>query len=911
LGDILRAGKFFVIKTTFIHIEDETHFILPKHAYIVLSTLFLLFGLFAYYFWIYLPSQEKLLIAKQSRALEQIAVNFRNKDNVYRKTAPEYYFEFDSITLINKGNPDLILDYNNIYEKDSTRYIVYSQIVYFQDTIRIICPVSKILPLPKNEGSLFQPYKEGLFEHFILYKDTLLAHKTWDAYTGIYVDSLNGSPPNITYSLKLEELPDKYGLLDDGQDVRMSAVNYKLFSTRFKTENNTWTLYALVSKESFQAEINRIPVPVVITIVMVILILIFSLPLIKLGLMSSIERLNRKDVVLSSSSFVICTGLLVLILLFGITFQADKTKIDTRLKNLSSVVAENIDYELEGIKKLVMNMEKSPDLDPVNNTDRELSFFKNPKLLQQLKTDYHFLRNLYWMDIDGRRIHQVSTVLDNDDTLHYKSYKEREYFREIVEGRGWKYEKDSKPFLLESIISWINSDKLLVLSVPVYDTSDNIKNVLAASVRFHPVIDPLLPDPFSFYIVDDRGNILFHSNSEKNLQENLLIELDNPNDIRSAIIGKNSVYQNAKYGSDNHRIFITPLNNTPWMLITSYDNTYNDLPYLQIISVSVIYILAIGFFVFFHLYLLSLFYSRPSKLSKQAFNYSWLWPKEDLKGSYFKFALYNTGLAILLIIYYVSSELVTIQVLSSFLYAVLFANSSAWLIFRGQLKTRKARRTIVYAATIFVSLLIFVITTRLTNDWYKNSIILVLVAGLSAMTQISWQNFSERLVTHRGWLDFKKMYRIMLFTFLIVSSVLPALFLYRTAYIQEKKIWEKFDMYRISQSEVARNARMRTIYLTNENHWRDKRFLRRQQHWESITKHLVFRYANVIRKRILLYLQPPGTIFPIKPDLFLRIYMWLPMGLYSPVGETNGKPVFAIPMVFVLNIIRINFRRTQ
>jgi hypothetical protein len=65
-------------------------FILPKHAYIVLSTLFLLFGLFAYYFWISLPNQEKLLIAKQSRALEQIAVNFRSKDIVYRKTALEY-----------------------------------------------------------------------------------------------------------------------------------------------------------------------------------------------------------------------------------------------------------------------------------------------------------------------------------------------------------------------------------------------------------------------------------------------------------------------------------------------------------------------------------------------------------------------------------------------------------------------------------------------------------------------------------------------------------------------------------------------------------------------------------------------------------------------------------------------------
>jgi hypothetical protein len=423
----------------------------------------------------------------------------------------------------------------------------------------------------------------------------------------------------------------------------------------------------------------------------------------------------------------------------------------------------------------------------------------------------------------GNRIHQVSTVLDNDVYLPPQSFKEREYFREIVEGRGWKYDKDSKPFLLESISSWINSDKMLVFSVPVYDAPGKIKNVLAASIRFHPVIDPLLPDAFSFCIIDDRGNILFHSNSEKNLQENLLIELDNPNDIRSAIIGKNSGYQNAKSGSYNHRIFLTPLNNTPWMLITSYDNTYNDLPYLRITSISVIYILAIGFFVFFHLYLLSLFYSRPSKLSKQAFNYSWLWPKENRKGSYFKFAIYSIGLAAILIIYYVSSELAMIQVLSSFLYAVLFAISSAWLIFEGKLQTHKARRTIVYVATISVSLLIFVITTTLTNDWYhndwyKNSIILVLVAGLSALTQISWQKFSERSVTLRRWLDFKTMHRIMLFTFLIVSSVLPAFFLYSTAYQQEKKIWKKFDMYRISQSEVARNTRLRILYLTNENY---------------------------------------------------------------------------------------------
>jgi hypothetical protein len=49
-----------------------------------------------------------------------------------------------------------------------------------------------------------------------------------------------------------------------------------------------------------------------------------------------------------------------------------------------------------------MNMEKSPDLDPVKNAYRELSFFRNPKLLQQLKADYYFLRNLYWMDSSGK-----------------------------------------------------------------------------------------------------------------------------------------------------------------------------------------------------------------------------------------------------------------------------------------------------------------------------------------------------------------------------------------------------------------------------------------------------------------------------------------------------------------------------
>lgn len=816
---------------------------LPVRAYVVLGTLMVLLSLFAYYFWVYLPRQEELLIAKRVRALQQMANSFKEKDAIYRKTAHTIYGKTAANEKIHCNSPEGMMMLRKVLADDAVNMQLRIEEESFETTAGEIeylreeednkggCRIKLVTSL---ENFIAPLRREDSFDQYILFKENKVAYRTIEgeilqllngsSSLGFNIDSLlNASHKKDIINIRLDRQSSEPEIFETGLNVKVSAVNYKLFSTHFDTDDGkVWTIYALVNAESFEAAKKKVSVMVVIIIAVALLVLIFALPLIKLSLISPIERLHRVDVVLSTSSFVICTGLMVLFLLFAFSYLSDSRKADRQLEKLSTAIEDSVSLEMRSIRQVMHRLEDVAYTQAENSEFEDINIFSDSVLSVQLQA-YAFLKNLYWLDSSGDLQYQLSTVTPRSRMLAPMRFQGRAYFHAIAEGRGWQFEQPagSTPFFLQSISSWTNSEKLLVFSVPSKRSEmkvgrharKNIK-VLAASVRFHSLMDPLLPRAFGFCVIDENGQVLFHSDKQKNLLENFLTEVDTHDGVLSALMGKNSAFADVNHGGTNHRVYIQPLDNTPWFLITSYDKAYRESPYLQIISLCVLCILIIGGLAFSQLYFISLFKRSTSKLRKLPFHYDWLWPVDRKKESYFKAMLYNVALGIALCIYHWLSDMTVLQVLASFLYAVVFASSSVWMLLSDATDKQGSKGITILGLTLIVSFLMLGITVYFTQDIGTNMSIWCIVAALSLLPHLSVRKLSIDFRKISGKLSFKQAYWGMLFTFLFISSVLPTFFLYHTAYEQEQKIWKKHEMYQLSEAEEERSRYMRGLYTT-------------------------------------------------------------------------------------------------
>ncbi len=814
----------------------------------VFGTFLVLACLFGYYFWVYLPNQENLLISRRVRALQQIATNFKTNYGVFGKTSEAAFNrlqEFRSASR-KKGNQletfkslndhitrqalnkNLALKPENYKSRGNEIEFSYPFNYIQDDTIRNTIKFVGIV------DDIFRAVllKED-FDQYILFHDNRVAFRTIDSETlqltinasglSLNVDSLLKGSGSKAITLQLDQFNQRKEKFKAGLDVELLANEYKLFSTHFKTDDSEeWSIYALSNAEKFEMEMKKIPTMVIISIGMLILILVFSLPLIKISLMSKIERLNRVDVVTSALTFVVTSSLVVLFYLLIIAYQSDSRKIDDRLSNLSDNIQDSLHHSLRNIVHQMQLLESAAYEYAKKDSATDISIFSDVTFSNQFKP-YLFMKNLYWMDQSGFSRYQVSSVSPKNQMLENNNFGARPYFKEIQEGGGWRSDEivKEKPFYLQSIISWTNSEKLLVLSIPpdrsgFATSNDTIKNisVLAASLRFHTIIDPVLPQAYSFAIIDRDGETLFHSNNIKNLQENFLTEVGDNKELLSATIGNIGNFIEVNKGGDEQRVYIRPIAGLPWMLITSFDQSYAASPYLEIMSLSVGCILTIGFFSFLQLFFISLFKRRHTKLKRQFFYYEWLWPGKANKKKYANLMVYNVALAIILLLYHVIFNLKVPQVLSSFIYIVLISNATAWLLLEGDITLKSwTTRTILGVSLIF-SLIIYALTSYLVGEAWLNLIILLLIVTASFALVYFRDQLADfiRKYTNIDKLNYRYTFWGMLFTFLIVSSVLPSFFIFQSSYKQEQNIWKKYEMQRISKFIIQKNEYLENVY---------------------------------------------------------------------------------------------------
>ncbi len=828
-----------------------------RKSWTIITTIAIIAACYAYYFFVFIVQNEQRLNEKSYRTLNLISENINEKyinltklakfsaqqppnyevkdvlDSLYEiedsiwDAQDEIYFLLDSLaerkdsSNLSPSLRDSLKSIDEYYES------IIPQLEQLEEIERVtnssnqfLIQLNKKLSSLAIEASLATPthkskaisftdsalvdgkYTNLTFE--ITYKDflsSLLQLSVFDEYIIV-----NGSSQQMLFQTFEDQVRSRQiktcleNKTCEGdtctETLTSGGVSYKpyLFNMNFR-DGDDWVIMGFVNAGDYNKRVKQINVWVILIAALTILILVLVMPVLKLSLMNEIERLHIRNVVLTGMSLVIGAPLILLVALVLFYFSGNDLKIvDKRLGDLSEQIISGFTNEMEQVrtqlsiydqKRLNYNEEENP------NARNGQIVFKEDSIELSIYSKYN---EIFWMDADGYQME----MLEPSDFNRVKVNREgerfdlasREYFSNVMENRLWGNDS-SKMMAFQSIISWITNKKEVAISlpgkVPGYP-------VVAMTSKMQSVIDVVVPLGYGFFIIDQTGKVLLQTDKEKNLQENLIDETNRSQNLRSAIIANIDLYFSEDYLDNQSRMFIRPIKDTPFFMVTQYDMEMLRTRIFETWLLT-LYLLIFGFTCLGVLIGLMLFHRyRRSNLKIQRFYFDWLSPRDDQRKKYDKIIVASGVTIALMILFneFLANRIVDVISITVFTPALLFA-----YVYLSLNEGNRIIRKHFLLGSIGVFLLYNVIGCFYfdTTGWpliYQ----LTLFGFFLIQAKAKYMNL---------FANTRQSYSVALFCWLIASSLIPILYYYKVAYAHESNIWSRHALLDLKEQLVKKN----------------------------------------------------------------------------------------------------------
>ena len=779
----------------------------------ILTLIFVIFcgGI---YFFIYVPNNEKSLQEQRFRTLQNIDDNLHKKiensvalmNNLLNtssrndesrqyvnKYIDNYSKENFTLTLpaIKETKKNLQNKFSDssykITVNDDTRLITLQLIKHiFESTDTATYEISMMLSFNQFIKFLFP---ENVFDQYLVFSDARLVYETF--------------PSGITY-LKDSLLDKKNGIeVSSVRSLSIGGTDYKLFSQPVNfTSDKEWVIAGLLSNNRYQAEKNQLPASGVLLLVTIVLIIILAFPWIKLYQMGNKDRLTITDGIST-----IAVSMLLMSILFFTFFKYNLVLRPDKSLNSKDTLAAQVTVafqnEIKAIYKKLKIFEDSVKSNPaffndiVNLNTDSISFKNNniaanPKNLLNIAKDLS-INQLFWLDKSGNE--QANWIATNMNAPH-GNFKNREYFKNIVAGKEYLLDKDStQKFYLDQIISWTSASFTSVLSVP---SGIEGQAIGAMSVNFKSLHNTILPAGYQFAIIDANGNVLYHSDETRNLNENLLNEFSEKDKLLSNIEARTEGSFETKYFSKEYNVSIKPINDLPYFIVVLDDVSYNETRDTEIYSFTFSMMLLFFAFLGLELSIVFLVSSKRSFFKRQLYDTSWIGPKILSHHQYNLATLFNVAIiAWVLAFFRISTFLTYLYIL---LFSVTFISIFLTGLFARRYKNSNHVDNYKFKIKTLWSLLlsVFIIDILALRTLDPHSILILLIyESLTFIAGWIFFQYGDNILTGirknvgrkgiSGW-NYERSFSMMGLTRLIITSGIPIIFFYMTSYNYEQNI---------------------------------------------------------------------------------------------------------------------------
>ncbi|MDT8323144.1 MAG: cache domain-containing protein [Bacteroidota bacterium] len=369
-----------------------------------------------------------------------------------------------------------------------------------------------------------------------------------------------------------------------------------------------YRICALLDADRFETKARSVHGTFFIDAILVLLLLLIAVPLITLHFADYGERIRPLNVLINIGCIIVGAAIAVLLMadiIYG-KYDADE-RDDAMLKALSDSIRTRVAGEFGTLRSMQdtlsqwIRTHEEPyqrrQIFPVCDSTRATTELDGNREVNHILRHYPYFEQLYWLDGSGTMIGHWTTALEVFDGV---PLADRDYFVQVDEGASeWifpHYTRATGEFMVA--FSRESSDTFAVTgdsaSEPEASETERVAKVAAVDFLPRTLVDVWLPAGFGYMIVDERGDVLFHSHTRRALHENLLLEC-NSTALRELIHQRRAGIVSVRYWEDEVRMFAAPMSvniDQSWYLVVySEQDMLTDMKIGTVVTAGMLYLL--------------------------------------------------------------------------------------------------------------------------------------------------------------------------------------------------------------------------------------------------------------------------------------------------------------------------------
>ncbi len=362
--------------------------------------------------------------------------------------------------------------------------------------------------------------------------------------------------------------------------VRIAGVDYRMFvqpCCQTAGGSPAFLVVGLVEDRAmFEASLAISPVLVLAGSVLVIGLLV-GWSFLKVALIGSQQRVTRVDVLQLGASGIFGLALATILLLTTSAYARLSADVDAQLEQLADRLDERFTLEVDSAARQLSGMADAfssyactgtaSDSKSVPSRGDPCMPMTSPwsgwdDLPPELRQGYSAFTAFALLDESG---FQRVKVAFQRSVKRRVDVSDRSYFHQARSEEGlWKIASCPNGCFLESHWSWTTGKPQVVLSMP---TESDTLPVAALSIPMQPLLEPVLPPGFEFALIDQNGQVHFHSDPQRNVHENLLLETDGNRRLHSLVTTHGAGTVNTSYWGRPYRAYVRPTLIPGWSIV--------------------------------------------------------------------------------------------------------------------------------------------------------------------------------------------------------------------------------------------------------------------------------------------------------------------------------------------------------
>ncbi|WP_336517811.1 hypothetical protein [Pollutibacter soli] len=429
---------------------------------------------------------------------------------------------------------------------------------------------------------------------------------------------------------------------------RIDDIPVRLFLFPFKMQgvsNETYVLAGLMENENYNRHVQNMPVLLLATVIFLIIIVLLSLPFLKIFLLSANESVHLADI-RSLIAVIFIIPFFMILAAATLWMYADRDlSVNEQLEYLHTRIKKSFFTEIDrSIRQQVLydSLSQKPYY-----FFEDSVFANRQKKSNDLKDDifypsiYRHFTNVHWMSPEGR---DIAVWNLRNPSATYFDVRDRAYFQEIRRNRGRLLPKSvdstfvDSSYSIQPILSRLTGEYTISIATKSRARFDTLfPAVLGISSKMYSVYNPILPEGFSFCIIDSSGLVQCHPDTARSLQENIFKESTNNYALRNAVNHKESAFVSDVVLHDQHvKMLVKPLPGLPYYLITYFQERKTNLFVFHVVGFALVSQLILFLMASLLSYFILLSRKKIGKLSFVPHRLNWLKPTANKRNYYLK-----------------------------------------------------------------------------------------------------------------------------------------------------------------------------------------------------------------------------------------------------------------------------------